>query len=162
MLRDIIENTQLAVLNGWTALADMVYPNPVVRQVIRDGNHKVASARNCYTQLRNLLHEEEIQLNNVHREERKNLAEKQKSEKEAQSFRHSAALENAANLVRETRTKVISDISFARSAKSAFQNKGLNEKLKQTEIKTDVSKKTNRNRARNKPASLLVPEVVTA
>ena len=118
MIRDIIETTQLAIMNGWTALADIVYPNPHVRNVIREGNHKVAVAKQQYAQLRSLLKEEVRQLDNVHSEERKLLAEKQKSEKEAQRERHTSALESATAVVRETRSKVISDIADARSTKA--------------------------------------------
>lgn len=118
MIRDIIENAQLAVLNGWTALADIVYPNPHVRQVIREGNHKVAVAKQNYAQLRNLLNAEVRQLDSIHSEERKLLAEKQKGEKEAQRERHASALESATAVVRETRSKVISDIADARNSKA--------------------------------------------
>lgn len=118
MIRDIIENAQLAVLSGWTALADIVYPNPHVRQVIREGNHKVAVAKQNYAELRNLLNAEVRQLESIHSEERKLLAEKQKGEKDAQRERHAGAIAQATNIVRETRSKVISDIADARSAKA--------------------------------------------
>lgn len=143
MIRDIIENAQLAVLNGWTALADIVYPNPHVRQVIRDGNHKVAVTKQKYDQLRSFLKEEVRQLENVHCEERKLLAEKQKSEKDAQIARHTSALEAATAVVRETRAKVISDITDARSAKAAAPR----------QIITKTPAKPNRPKAKLVPAA---------
>lgn len=117
MLIDIIENVQLAVMNGWFAVSDMVCPNPEVREVIREGNRKVNISKHNFAMLRRLLKEEMKQLDATHVEERKLLAEKQSKEKAGLAAQHQQAVNLATVAVRETRAKVISDISNARSNK---------------------------------------------
>lgn len=114
MIRDIIQTAHLSLINSWTTLTDIVYPNPHVRGVIRDGNKKVTEARQNFNRLRELLKEESRQLESIHGEERKLLAEKQGQEKKELNSRHAEATSRGINIVRETRTRALQDISLAR------------------------------------------------
>lgn len=117
MLRDIIENTQLAVMNSLASLVDLVAPEPEVRSVIRDGNAKVNAAKQDYNNVRALLGQESKLLKATHVSERQALAEKHNGELVDMRCRHAETTERAQTMVRETRTMVISDIANVRAGR---------------------------------------------
>ena len=117
MLRDIIENTQLAVMNSLASLVDLVTPEPEVRSVIRAGNAKVNAAKQDYNNVRALLGQESKLLKATHVSERQALAEKHTAEMTDMKCRHAETTERASEMVRETRAMVISDISAVRSGR---------------------------------------------
>lgn len=117
MLRDIIENTQLAVMSSLASLVDIVCPEPEVRSAIQAGNAKVNAARQDYNNVRALLGQEAKMLKATHVSERQALAEKQKGELVDMRCRHAETTERAQTMVRETRTMVISDIANVRAGR---------------------------------------------
>lgn len=125
MLRDIIENTQLAVMSSLASLVDIVCPEPEVRAAIQAGNAKVNAAKQDYNKVRDLLGQEAKLLKATHVTERQALAEKQKGELADMRTRHTETTERAQTMVRETRAMVISDISAVRSGR----RKGVTQQL---------------------------------
>lgn len=117
MLRDIIESTQLTVMSAMASLADIVAPAPEVRSVIQAGNAKVNEAKKSFKNAQALLGQEAKLLKATHVSERQALAEKQKGELADMSCRHSEITERARDTVRETRTKVISEITSVRAGR---------------------------------------------
>jgi hypothetical protein len=115
MLQDIIQDTQLVVMNVWSRIIDAVAPQVEKREAIRLGMARVNHARGVYRELDRMLTQEADELKVTHIEERKLLKEKQTSEVQVMSLRHKGVRTDAAEQVRKTRAGVISDISGATS-----------------------------------------------
>jgi hypothetical protein len=115
MIQDIIQNTQLVVMNAWSSIIDAVAPQVEKREAIRLGMARVNHARGLYRELDKLLTSEERELKVTHLEEKKQLKEKQTAEVNAMNLRHKDVRFGAKEQVRKTRAGVISDISGATS-----------------------------------------------
>lgn len=121
MLRDIIENTQLALMSSFASLVEIIAPEPEVRSVIQAGNSKVKAAKKDCLLLKAVCAEEAEMLKTTHKTERKALAEKQEGEVADMRQRHAATKAHAHAVVRDTRSQVISDISNVRAARANRQ-----------------------------------------
>ena len=111
MIQDIIQNTQLAVLNTWSSIIDAVAPQAEKREAIRIGMARVNHARGVYRELDRMLTQEANELKVTHIEERKLLKEKQTSEVQVMSLRHKGVRADATEQVRKTRAFVLSGIT---------------------------------------------------
>jgi len=115
MITDIIQNTQLVVLNAWSGIIDAVAPQAEKREAIRVGMARVNHARGVYRELDKMLTQEANELKVTHIEERKLLKEKQVGETKALNARHTEVRTEASEQVRKTRAFVLSGITGATS-----------------------------------------------
>lgn len=115
MIQDIIQDTQLAVMQVWSSVIDAVAPKVEKREAIRLGMARVNHARGLYRELDKMLVSEARDLKVTHLEQKKQLNEKQTNEVKAMSLRHKEVRLGASEQVRKTRAGVISDIYGAAS-----------------------------------------------